>query len=149
MPDVKQVLNDEIRRLARKEVKQALLPLQKVIAEQKQQLRELKKEIAELKKAPAASEVCTQVAESDADADKKLRLNAAGIVRIRTKLELTQGKFAALLGVSPHTVCMWESERVVPRKSMKESICELRSIGKRELARRLEALSSANGCEAK
>lgn len=144
MPDIKQILNDEIRRLARKEVKQALLPLLKVVSDQKVQLRELKKEIAELKKTVGSAEVCPPVAVAEQEDDRKLRLNAAGIARIRTKLELTQGKFAALLGVSPHTVCMWEADRVAPRKNMKKIICELRTIGKRELAKRLEALAPAD-----
>ncbi len=149
MPDVKQVLNDEIRRLARKELKQSLMPLLKAVSEQKLQLRELKKELAELKKAAGTPEAAPQVAEAEVEDDRKLRLNAAGIVRIRTKLELTQGKFAALLGVSPHTVCMWESDRVSPRKNMKKIICELRTIGKKELAKRLETLAPAAGEETK
>ena len=149
MPDVKQVLNDEIRRLARKELKQSLTPLLKAVSEQKLQLRELKKELADLKKAVGTPEVVAPVAEAEPEDDRKVRLNAAGIVRIRTKLELTQGKFAALLGVSPHTVCMWEADRVSPRKNMKKIICELRTIGKRELAKRLESLAPAVEEEAK
>ena len=142
MPDIKQVLSEEIRRLARKEMKQAVLPLLKTIAGQKQAIRDLKYEVAELKKAVPTPEVPVQEAASEEDSGVKRRLNAAGIVRIRTKLKLSQSKFAALLGVASHTVSMWEQDRVSPRESTKREICALRSIGRRELKQRLEAISS-------
>ena len=84
--------------------------------------------------------VAAPVVTAEADDDTKYRLNAAGIVRIRTKLDISQGKMAALLGVSTHTVSMWEIGRVSPRKNMKKAICMLRTLGRRELKKRLEAL---------
>lgn len=143
MPDLKQVLNDEIRRLARKEVKSAVIPLLKMISEQKSAIRELKREVAELRKKLPEETECNPIVEADED-DVKHRLNAAGIIRIRTKLGLTQNKMAALLGVSMHTVSMWEIGRVSPRANMKKAICRLRSIGKRELKKRLELLDSSD-----
>ena len=50
MADIKQVFSDEVRRLARKEVKLAVVPLLKLVAEQKQLIRELKRELAAVKK---------------------------------------------------------------------------------------------------
>ena len=142
MADIKQVFNDEVRRLARKEVKFAVVPLLKLVAEQKQMIRELKRELAAVKKDMPVKEEPVQIIEVDSEDDKKYRLNAAGIIRIRTKLELTQGKFAALLGVSTHTVSMWELDKVSPRANMKKRICQLRAMGKRELKKRLEMLES-------
>ena len=142
MPDIKAVLSEEIRRLAKKEVKAAVLPLNKIISEQRHAISELKKRIAELEKSCAASK---KVAAADAAVstpaadDKKLRLNAAGIVRVRTKLKLTQNEFAKLLGVSLHTVSFWELGKVAPRAGAKAAICALRTIGKREIKRRLAA----------
>ena len=43
MSDLKQVLSDEIRRLARKEIKQAVQPLQATIVSLRRQISELKK----------------------------------------------------------------------------------------------------------
>ena len=144
MPDIKQVFSEEIRRLARKEIKQAVAPLAKVVLEQKHAIRELKHELAELKKfAPKQELPVPDAAAPDAADSAKVRLNAAGIVRIRTKLELSQSKFAALLGVSTHTVSMWEVGRVSPRTQMKREICGLRVIGKRELKKRLDALTAS------
>ncbi len=142
MPDIKQVLNEEIRRLAKKEVKLALAPLAAVVAEQKRQIAELKKELKALKTAVPEKMVPEAVAGNKNDEEIKLRLNAAGIVKIRTKLKLTQGRFAALLGVSTHTVSFWELGKVTPRANMKKAICALRSLGRRELKQRLAAMEN-------
>ena len=140
MPDIKQVLNEEIRRLARKEVKIALAPLAAVVAEQKRQIAELKKELKRMNKSiPERASGAPDAGGKDGD-EIKLRLNAAGIVKIRTKLKLTQGRFAALLGVSTHTVSFWELGKVTPRAKMKKAICALRSLGKRELKQRLAVM---------
>lgn len=137
MPDIKTALTEEIRRLARKEIKIAVVPLQNIVSEQRRTISELKKRIALLEKAavtPAEAAAPEAAGEND---EKKLRLNAAGIVRIRTKLKLTQSDFARLLNVSMHTVSMWELGKISPRKDTKAAICALRTIGKRELKNKL------------
>ena len=145
MPDIKAVLNEEIRRLAKKEVKAAVLPLAKTIAEQRHIISELKKRITEIeKRASAAKPALDDKTEATAETGKKLRLNAAGIVRIRTKLKLTQSEFAKILGVSSHTVSIWELGKVSPRQDAKTAICALRTLGKREIKRRLAAEDNAN-----
>lgn len=141
MPDIKQVLNDEIRRLARKELKSVLPLFAKQISEQRKQISELKKQIVALeKRLPEKKAVPVAIAVEPEDI-KKLRLNAAGIVKIRTKLGISQGKFAELLGVSGHTVSLWEIGKISPRANAKAAICALRTIGKRELKRRLAELA--------
>lgn len=143
MPDIKQVLNEEIRRLARKELRNSLLPLAKQVSEQKRTIAELKKQLAELSRRLPVEEKKEPVAEYDAEAVKKLRLPAAGIVKIRKKLKLSQNQFAELLGVSGHAVSLWEVGKVSPRSNVKAAICALRSIGKRELKRRLAEIGAA------
>ena len=140
MPDLKNLLNDEIRRLARKEVKLAVQPLQANIVALRRQISELKKlyneasKQAEVYRKKAAEATGTEIV----DEEPKLRLNAAGIVRIRTKLKLTQTEFAQLLDVSMHTVSSWEKGKSYPRAGVKARICALRSIGKRQIKAMLE-----------
>lgn len=142
MPDIKSVLNDEIRRLAKKEIKVAVIPLLKTVQEQKRAIAELKKQIADLEKRVPVKKAAAIM--PVIDDDKKVRLNAAGIVRLRTKLKLTQAEFAKLLGVSSHTVSVWEIGKVAPRASAKQAICAMRGVGKRVLKQRLEELNSQN-----
>ena len=130
--DIKQALSEEIRRLARKEVKAAVLPLQNNISALKKLVAEQKRQIAALEKR------CGAPAETAPETEKGVRINAAGILRLRTKLGLTQGEFAKLLGVAMHTVSVWEQGRRVPRYTHKVRICALRGIGKRELKKMLE-----------
>lgn len=140
MPDIKQVLNDEIRRLARKELKAALAPLVKQISEQRKIIADLKKTLARLTEEKSAASEKYSEEVSTQEEPKKLRLTPAGIVKIRTKLKLSQGKLAALLGVSGHTVSLWEVGKVAPRANAKAAICALRGVGKKELKRRLAEL---------
>ena len=135
MSDLKQVLNDEIRRLARKEIKLAVQPLQANIVALRRQISELKKMYnAANKKAEIMQKkaLATGVV-SEVEEEPKLRLNAAGIVRIRQKLKLTQSDFAKLLDVSMHTVSAWEKGKCAPRAGAKAKICALRTVGKRQI----------------
>ena len=148
--DIKQALYDEIRRLARKEIKAALTPLQGTISALKKQVAEQKRQIAALEKrcATPEPEAAATVAAAGED-EKQIRLNASGILRLRTKLGLTQGEFAKVLGVAMHTVSVWEQGRRVPRHSHKVRICALRGIGKRELKKMLEKPETAPTPEGK
>ena len=140
MPDIKTVLSEEIRLLAKKEIKLAVVPLQKLAAEQRRTISELKKRIAVLEKQGAPAEKAADATDTEDNAEeKKLRLNAAGIIRVRTKLKLTQSNFAKLLNVSTHTVSMWELDKSAPRKDARAAICALRKLGKRELKARMAA----------
>ena len=141
MSDLKQVLSDEIRRLARKEIKQAIQPLQANIVALRRQISELKKLYSEAsRKAEILQKKTAEVSGIEfVEEEPKLRLNAAGIVRIRTKLKLTQSEFAKLLDVSMHTVSSWEKGKSYPRAGVKAKICSLRTTGKREIKARLAA----------
>ena len=73
MPDLKVILSEEIRRLAKKEIKLALAPLLKNAVEQRRTIAELKKRIAVLENRPAAVEDKKTDTVTDS-AEKKLRL---------------------------------------------------------------------------
>ena len=55
MADFKQVFADEIRRLARKEVKLALEPMQKSLAVQRQAISDLRRQVRDLEKKAGCS----------------------------------------------------------------------------------------------
>ena len=60
-----------------------------------------------------------------------------GLRRLRDELD---ADFATLLGVSGQSVYKWEHGEARPRARQLEAIAELRGIGKREAAARLEKL---------
>ena len=145
MADFRQLMNDEIRRLARKEVRAALGPLTENIAALKRQVAEQKKQIAALTRAMPEPEakVLPPAAAIAEPSDKKVRINAAGIVRLRGKLGLTQAELAKLLDVAMHTVSVWEQGRRVPRGAHKAQLAALRSAGKREIKRLLAEMKKS------
>ena len=149
MPDLKNLLNDEIRRLARKEIRIALEPVTAQIATQKKTISDLKKQIAELEKMlrKTTPEKIAEIEEAAENEDSKVRLNAAGIIRIRKKYKLTQSELAKLLDVATHTVSIWELGKSAPRAAMKQKICDLRTLGKREINARLSALEETPAAE--
>ena len=71
MPSIQQTLCDEIRRLARKEVKVAFTPLKEQIVHLRKRISELKRQIAELEKGKPTASV-----ETPADTGEKRRYAA-------------------------------------------------------------------------
>ena len=148
MPDVKSVLSEEIRRLARKEVKAAVAPLQETVSTLKKVVAEQRRQLAALQKLVAPQQEAAEAEAAEAPAEeKKIRLNAAGIARLRRKLKLTQGELSALLDVSLSTISHWELGRCAPRAEQKRKLAELRHVGKRRLtamlAEKCQAAESA------
>ncbi len=132
MADLKSILTDEIRRLARKEVKLATTPLIAKIAELKKQISVLSKELKNKDTSPTLI-LKEPVKKTETSKTKDIRLNAQGIKRIRTKLGFSQSKFAKLLDVSLLAVSYWELGKTSPRAKQKIKIASLRSLGKKDL----------------
>ena len=132
MADIKNVLFDEIRRLARKEVKAAVAPLQSKISELRKAVAALSREL----KVSASEKPKAGNLEAAAEKpSKKFRFNAASVKKLRAKFGLSQAEFAKLAGVSMLTVSCWELGKTTPRARAKARLAELRSMGKREIAR--------------
>ena len=141
MSDFKQIFSDEIRRLSRKEIKIALEPLVKSLAYQRQTIVELRRQLKALEKqtgfvAPAAPEKMPELPAAGKAVVR--RINGKRLTDMRTKMKLSQAQFAALLGVSLSTIVNWEKDKRAPRAAQKEKIAALRTLGKREIAKRLE-----------
>lgn len=141
MPNLSALLKSEMTRLARKELKATVEPLRKAQAAQRRELAELKRQLATLQRAlknvgmPARA--LREVAEERAPA----RFSAKGLKTQRAKLGLSANDFGLLVNASGQSVYKWETGKAVPRAGQRSALATLRGIGKREAARRLEALS--------
>lgn len=136
MADIKNVLFDEIRRLARKEVKAAVAPLQSKVSELRKAVAALSRELkVSVSEKPKALEPEAGAEASAEKPSKKFRFNAASVKKLRAKFGLSQAEFAKLVGVSMLTVSCWELGKTSPRAGAKARLAELRSMGKREIAR--------------
>lgn len=135
MPDFKQTFQDEVRRLARKELK----AFEAKINEQKKTINALTKRVNELEKkqgsAPAAVKPAAEAAQPAAPAaeGRKVRFSPKSLVKFRKKYSLSQKALAVLLGVTPFTVSHWEIGKNRPRTNQIEAFSALSKLGKRKV----------------
>src|SRR2546423_5357422 len=74
---------------------------------------------------------------------KPARFSAKGLQAQRSRIGLSPTDFGKLLGVSAQSIYNWESEKARPRPEQIAKLVALRSLGKREVAVRLEKLNGA------
>ncbi|MEM9882298.1 MAG: helix-turn-helix domain-containing protein [Planctomycetota bacterium] len=150
MPNLNSVLGEEIRRLARKEIKVQIEPLQKANSRYRAEIAELKRRIAENER--GLGRVGKQVAKSagqsvsgaSAESAKLPRFSAAWVKKHREKLGLSAADYGKLAGVSGLTIYNWEKGESNPREKQLLAWGEVRTLGKREARKRLEAMEEAD-----
>ena len=132
MPDFKLTFQEEVRRLAHKEVKAA----SEALVAQKKTIRELTKRIEALEKKQAAS--VAQKADKPAETaipakSGKARFSPKTLLAFRKKYALSQKVLGALLGVTVGTVLNWETGKCRPKANQVEAISALAKLGKRKV----------------
>jgi DNA-binding transcriptional regulator YiaG len=142
MPNIAAVLKEEIARVARKAVRGEIESLKKTVSAQRGQIAQLKRQLQEqqrqLKQRGKAAAAAAPT-EADMPADK-LRFSPTRLAAQRKKLKLSAHDFGRLVGVTGHTVYIWESGKSRPTAEKLAAIASLRKAGKREVQARLAAL---------
>ncbi len=137
MPNIGQVLRDEIARISRRETRKQSSALQRASASYRRDIAALKREIAtlrrDLKKAPSSRTVAAEAPSNSG----KLRFRADGFRTMRRRLGLSASQMGKLLGVSEQSIYNWETKTATPRSSHLPTIARLRSLGKREVQQML------------
>jgi DNA-binding transcriptional regulator YiaG len=138
-------LKDEIRRLARKEIKaqtsrtaKAVAQYRREIARLKRQQRDQEKKIAVLESRARKAVTSAPVAELNGDT----RFSARSAKAQRRRTGLSASDFAKLVGVSSLTIYNWEHGKSRPRREQFAALLALRGLGKREAQARLQMLSN-------
>jgi DNA-binding transcriptional regulator YiaG len=143
MPNIANVLKQEIARVARKEIRGETESTQKAVAGYRRQIAELKRRMDALERqlkavnrrgARAASQDDTEVH----DGSPHLRFRPDGLKKHRERLGLSAQQAGKIMGVSALSVYKWESGKTRPRAKQLEAIAGLRKLGKREAFQRLE-----------
>lgn len=141
MPNIAKMLKEEIQRLARHEIKVAMMRLQKDNSALRKTVADLKKRLAamELEKKQMARSQPGDDPEIANDQIKSARITAKMIRAIRSRLSLSQREFAKLAGVSSQAVYQWEraTGRLKFRGDGKARIIAIRKMGKREIKQQL------------
>ena len=138
MPNITSVLNEQIRRLAKREIKANTKVVRKATVEYRHAIAALKRQVGDLtkrlavveKQAPKEVTVPPEVLE-------KGRFRAIGVKAHRSKLGMSAKDYGKLAGVAPITIYQWESGKSEPRKAQKARWLAIRGLGKREALQRL------------
>jgi DNA-binding transcriptional regulator YiaG len=143
MPNINAVLNEQIRRLSRREIrgntkllKRATSHYRRDIAALKRQVGQLTRLVSKLQKAMPSPDPSPAP-----EVIQKARLRIDGLKAHRARLGLSAKEYGKLMGVSGLTIYNWEAGKSKPRRSQLGRIISVRGIGKREAAQRLGHLT--------
>ena len=146
MPNIGTVLKEEIAKLSRKECRQQIDPTKKTTTQLRRDVATLKRQMAMLERQVTMLSRKVTGTTSTVKADptaKPTRFSAKGLQAQRSRIGLSQTAFGKLLGVSAQSIYNWESEKARPLPEQIAKLAALRSLGKREVAARLEQLNGA------
>ena len=140
MPNVGQLLKDEMARISRREIKKATAVLQRSSAAYRREIAALKRKIVQLERAVKdAKRVPRGVAATNNEVAKSgSRFSANGFRSLRQRLGLSAPQLAKLLDCSEQTIYNWEKKISSPRPQHLAYIVRLRGMGKRQVSRLLE-----------
>lgn len=145
MSKVMVALKDEIRRIARKEIRNAVAGikrdrkiLKKTVAGLKTQTAVLQKSLNALGK--TVSKTAAALPEPAAEPGARARITGKGVRSLRRKLRLSQAEFGQLLGVSGAAVLKMEKKSgpLKLRHKTRGAYLGLRGLGAREAKARLK-----------
>ena len=142
MTNLATVLKDEIKRIARKEIKahtaaaaHAITTYRREIARLKRQTRAHEQKLAFLE--AQERKRLTQPEHKDRDVEG-VRFSARSVRAQRQKIDMSAADYGKLVGVSALTIYNWEQGKTRPRKEQLASLVALRGIGKREARNKLK-----------
>lgn len=135
-------LKDEIRRLARKEIKAQTGKTARAVAEYRRQIAALKRRLREqdrkIEFLHQQERKRSDVPHQSVVLNGSARFSARSVKAQRRRVGLSAAEYAQLVGVSPLTIYNWEHGKSRPRNGPLESLVALRGIGKRAAQARLE-----------
>ena len=143
MPNLASALNEQIRRLSRREIRSQTKTTRRLTAQYRRDIAALKREVMSLRKVVAfleAQEKRRVAQRPAAPAAEGIRFRADGLKSHRSKLGLSAKDYGRLVGVSGLTVYQWEGGKTRPRKAQLAKLASVRGLGKREALKRLELL---------
>lgn len=140
MANIGTVLRDEMIRLARREVRKEIEGLRKASSSYRSEIAELKRRIITLEKQaarPQTKPLLKTGTSTYADSPKKSRFNSKGFAAHRERLGLSAADAGLIIGVTGHTVYLWEGG-AKPRERYMDAIAAFRKLGKRDAKALLE-----------
>ena len=144
MADLAAALKEEIRRLARKEIKAETGATKQSVAQYRRDIAQLKREIRQQEKKIAFLENQERKRLHEpaaAEEPEGVRFSARSVAAQRRRLGLSAADYGKLIGVSGLTIYNWEQGKNRPRKEQLAGLVAVRGIGKREALAKLDLLA--------
>lgn len=147
MPNIAALLKSEISRVARKELRAETATLKKASSTHRAEIAALKRRIQtleqHLRRLDKATPKVVRPIVDDAAADGR-RFSAKGLASTRRRLGISVADCGLLVGASAQSIYNWEESKVRPRAKHLAAIAALRSLGKKDVAARLETLKGSD-----
>jgi DNA-binding transcriptional regulator YiaG len=145
MADLAGALKEEIRRLARKEIKSQTDTMKKAAAQYRRDIAELKRQLRDQEKKLSFLEARERQRLGQRSADngaiEGVRFSARSVKAQRERLGLSAKDYGRLVGVSHLTIYNWENGKTRPQKAQLAALVAVRGINKREAMARLKLLA--------
>ncbi len=144
MPNIAAILKQEIRRVARKEVRSLTQSLHKASAQFRRDIAELKRRTAQAQAELSRLERLSGASVASNGTDEgvgKIRFTARGVKAQRKRLAVSAEQYGNLIGVTAHTVYSWEHGTSKPRRAQLTALSALRGLGRRDIKQRLGKLN--------
>jgi DNA-binding transcriptional regulator YiaG len=139
MPNIASVLKEEIRRLAKKEIKAQVGTTKKATAQYRRDIAKLKRQLGQQER--EINRLKKQIPEAVQEVRDDIRFSARSVKAQRSRLGLSAADYGKLIGVSGLTVYNWEHGQSRPRKAQLASLVAVRGVGKREALSRLAEMT--------
>ena len=146
MSNLAVALKEEIRRLARKEIRAQVSTTKRAAAQHRREIAQLKRLFKQQEKklqslASLGQQTSVEPPSLD-DSMPSVRFSARSVRAQRNRLGLSADGFGKLVGVSGQTIYHWEQGKSRPRRSQMAGLVAVRGLGRRKALARLEALRS-------
>jgi DNA-binding transcriptional regulator YiaG len=144
MPNIAAVLKDEIRRLAKKEIKSQVGATKQAVATYRSEIAKLKRVLAQQERDIRLLKKQSQPQDqpqTEEEPSESIRFSSRSVKAQRSRLGLSAADYGKLVGVSGLTIYNWEHGASRPRKVQLAALVAVRGIGKREALDKLAELT--------
>ena len=145
MPNIAAVLKDEIRRLAKKEIKAQVGKTQKATAQYRRDIAKLRRSLSQQERQIRFLKKKQGQLPKEEEPREDIRFSSRSVKAQRSRLGLSAANYGKLVGVSGLTIFNWEHEKARPRKAQLAALVAVRGIGKREALLKLAELTPKKG----
>jgi DNA-binding transcriptional regulator YiaG len=151
MSNLLTVLREEVRRIARKEIRTQVGVIRRATAQHRRDIAKLKRQIGVHEKRLESLETGTGKREAAVPRAElpveETRFSPRSVRAQRRRLKLSAEDFAKLIGVSAQTIYNWELGKVRPREAQLGALVVVRSLGRRAALKRLRGLPDGEATE--